>query len=221
MVRVGIAALQNRCPPSPVTRGRWARLCLAALCAIAVTPRTAQAHLVTSGGGPFFDGLIHFYVSPDDLLPVLAVALFSGLSGKRAARGLVLTLPVAWLLGTVAGMQVSNLNELEIRFAGVSMLCMGLLLSINLKLPAGLLILVALLLGAWHGLANGLNIATTGTSGLAAIGNTVAASLVALIFSAAAVSLTKSWQLIAVRVVGSWVAAIGLLVFAWQFRPGG
>lgn len=221
MVRVGIAAIQNRCPPSPVSGGRWARLCLAALCAIAVTPRTAQAHLVTSGGGPFFDGLIHFYVSPDDLLTVLAVALFSGLSGKRAARGLVLTLPVAWLLGTVVGMQVSNLNELEIRFAGVSMLCMGLLLSINLKLPAGSLILVGLLIGFWHGFTNGLNFATTGTSGLTAIGNTVAASLVALLFSAAAVSLSKSWQQIAVRVVGSWVAAIGLLVLAWQFRPGG
>jgi hydrogenase/urease accessory protein HupE len=165
--------------------------------------------------------LIHFYVSPDDLLTVLAVALFSGLSGKRAARGLVLTLPVAWLLGTVAGMQVSNLSDLDIRFAGVSMLCTGLLLGINLKLPTGLLILVGLLIGSWHGFTNGLNIATTGTSGLAAIGNTVAASLVALLFSAAAVSLSKSWQQIAVRVVGSWVAAIGLLVLAWQFRPGG
>jgi hydrogenase/urease accessory protein HupE len=221
MVRVGAEASQNSRATTAASRSGWARLCLAALFAIAVTPRTAQAHLVTSGGGPFFDGLIHFYVSPDDFLTVLAVALFSGLSGKRAARGLVLTLPAAWLLGTVAGMQVSNVSQLDIQFAGVSMLCTGLLLGINLKLPTGWLILVGLLIGAWHGFTNGLNIAATGTSGLAAIGNTVAASLVALLLSAAAVSLTKSWQLIAVRVVGSWVAAIGLLVLAWQFRPGG
>jgi urease accessory protein len=221
MVRVGAEASQNRPATTAAQRSGWARLCLTALFAIVVTPRTAQAHLVTSGGGPFFDGLIHFCVSPDDFLTVLAMALFGGLSGREAARGLVLRLPVAWLLGTVAGMQVSNFSQLDIPFAGASMLCMGLLLGINPKLPTGWLILVGMLIGTWHGFTNGLNIAATGTSGLAAIGNTVAASLVALLLSAAAVSLTKSWHLIAVRVVGSWVAAIGLLVLAWQFRPGG
>lgn len=194
---------------------------MAALLALAAAPRTVQAHLVTSGGGPFFDGLIHFYVSPDDFLTVMALALFSGLAGKKTARVLVLTLPISWLLGTVAGMQVSNISQLDTQFVGVSMLCTGLLLGINLKLPTGWLIFVGLLIGAWHGFTNGLNITATGTSGLAAIGNTLAASLVALLLSAAAVSLTRSWQVIAVRVVGSWVAAIGLLVLAWQFRPGG
>ena len=194
---------------------------MAALLALAAAPRTVQAHLVTSGGGPFFDGLIHFYVSPDDFLTVMALALFSGLAGKRTARVLVLTLPISWLLGTVAGMHVNNFSQLDTQFVGVSMLCAGLLLGINLKLPTGWLIFVGFLIGAWHGFTNGLNIAATGTSGLAAIGNTLAASLVALLLGAAAVSLTRTWQVIAVRVVGSWVAAIGLLVLAWQFRPGG
>ncbi|MBW2503160.1 MAG: hypothetical protein JRE16_01175, partial [Deltaproteobacteria bacterium] len=41
--------------------------------------------------------------------------------------------------------------------------------------------------------------------------------LVAL-FSALIVSLEKPWTRLAVRVAGSWVAAIGMLMFGWMFR---
>jgi hydrogenase/urease accessory protein HupE len=41
--------------------------------------RTAQAHLVTTGLGPVYDGISHFLLSPDDLIPVLALALLAGL----------------------------------------------------------------------------------------------------------------------------------------------
>jgi len=36
--------------------------------------------------------------------------------------------------------------------------------------------------------------------------------------SALVVSLRKSWARIAVRVAGSWIAAIGLLMFGWAMR---
>jgi hypothetical protein len=36
--------------------------------------------------------------------------------------------------------------------------------------------------------------------------------------SALVVSLGKPWARIAVRVVGSWIAAIGLLMFGWAMR---
>ncbi len=45
------------------------------------------AHLVTSGVGPFFDGVAHFFVSLDDLLVVVALALLGGLLGKRKCLG--------------------------------------------------------------------------------------------------------------------------------------
>ncbi len=32
-------------------------------------------------------------------------------------------------------------------------------------------------------------------------------------------SVHQSWQKIAMRVIGSWVAAFGLLALAWYFRP--
>jgi hypothetical protein len=32
----------------------------------------AEAHLNSTGMGPFYDGLIHFLMSPEDIVPVLA-----------------------------------------------------------------------------------------------------------------------------------------------------
>ena len=48
-------------------------VCLAAYAGL-VAPPTASAHLVTSGIGPFYDGVVHFLVSPEDLAVVLALA---------------------------------------------------------------------------------------------------------------------------------------------------
>jgi hypothetical protein len=36
--------------------------------------------------------------------------------------------------------------------------------------------------------------------------------------SALVASLGKQWMRIAVRVVGSWIAAVGLLMFGWAMR---
>ncbi len=63
----------------------------------------AEAHLVTTGLGPVYDGIGHFMMSPDDLVPVIALALLAGLRGAEAGRRALFGLPVAWLLGCLAG----------------------------------------------------------------------------------------------------------------------
>src|SRR5664280_1044567 len=64
----------------------------------------AEAHLNSTGMGPFYDGLIHFLISPEDIVPVLAFALLAGLRGASYGRRALFTLPVAWLLGGLAGL---------------------------------------------------------------------------------------------------------------------
>ena len=46
----------------------------------------ADAHLNTTGMGPLYDGLMHFLMSPEDFVPVLALALLSGLRGATYGR---------------------------------------------------------------------------------------------------------------------------------------
>jgi hypothetical protein len=59
-------------------------------------PWHAEAHLVTIGLGPVYDGIGHLLVTPEGLLPVLALALFAGLRGSGAGRRVLCVLPIAW-----------------------------------------------------------------------------------------------------------------------------
>jgi hypothetical protein len=43
--------------------------------ALLLWPWHAEAYLVTTGLGPVYDGIGHLLVTPEDLLPVLALAL--------------------------------------------------------------------------------------------------------------------------------------------------
>jgi len=53
--------------------------------------------------GPFYDGLTHLFATPEDLLPVIALALLAGLRGPEFGRWVLLAVPAAWLVGSTAG----------------------------------------------------------------------------------------------------------------------
>jgi hypothetical protein len=44
---------------------------------------SAEAHLNSTGMGPIYDGFLHFLSSPEDIIPVVALALSSGLRGPE------------------------------------------------------------------------------------------------------------------------------------------
>jgi urease accessory protein len=202
------------------SRISWSSLIALSVCALLAAPRLAFAHLVTTGVGPFYDGVAHLFVTPDDLIVVVALALFGGLSGRLAAKSLVLTLPAAWLVGSAIGLLFPGPTGSGWMTA-LSMLAAGLLTAINPKVPRYLPAGIAAVLGMMHGFLNGRAMASTGTSFLAAMGLVAAVSIVALFLSALAASLRISWMKIAARVIGSWAAAIGILALAWALRPVG
>jgi hypothetical protein len=55
----------------------------------------AHAHLNSTGMGPIYNGLMHFLLSPEDFLAVLALSLFTGLRGAAFGRRTLFVLPVA------------------------------------------------------------------------------------------------------------------------------
>ncbi len=194
---------------------------LAAIWLCLAFPSTASAHLVSSGVGPFFDGIAHFFVSVYDLLAVVALSLLSGLSGKPATRRFVFVLPGAWLVGTLLGYLVPWRFE-EAEWLGAnSLLLGGLLLAIHPQLSPWIPVGLGIAIGLMHGVLNGAAISATDSTILTSLGIVAAAGVLGLLLGAATVSRTAAWQRIALRVVGSWVAAIGLLSLAWQFRPTG
>ena len=98
-----------------------------------VAPEAAQAHLVNSGLGPFYDGALHLLMSPGDLLGLIAVSLLAGLRGPKAGRWVVIILPLAWL---VAGF-FCRYTHVTVGFnwlSTLSFLVLGLLVVLDVKI---------------------------------------------------------------------------------------
>ncbi len=178
-------------------------------------PAEASAHLVTTGLGPFYDGISHFTLTPEDILPVLALSLLAGLSGPSAGRAVLFVLPVAWLSGGLLGLTRPAELLLPALTAAV-LLSLGALVALDRKLPLAVVAFLAAALGLFHGYLNGT--AKLGALGLSGVAATLFV-FVALV-AAFVISLRAPWTRIAVRVAGSWLVAISMLMLGWTFRAG-
>jgi hydrogenase/urease accessory protein HupE len=196
------------------------RTILVVTIALAAAPSTAAAHLVTTGLGPFYDGLSHLAMSPDDLLSALALALLAGLSGARAGRNVLFLLPLVWLLGGLFGLRMAQEVSLPL-FSVLSFLITGALVALDRRPPLMLIVILTCGFGFFHGFLNGTAMNRAGGGFLALFGISVSVFLLVALTSALVVSLRKHWERIAVRVAGSWITAIGLLMLGWTYRAMG
>ncbi len=186
--------------------------------ALLLVPCDATAHLVTTGMGPVYDGIGHLLLTPEDLIPAIAIALYAGLRGKDQGRMVLFFFPLAWLTGGLAGITISVDQTLQLPF--ISFLLLGALIAADLSLPSSLITILVIVVGLTHGLYNGMAMVNgPGIPGLLGIMTTL--FILISITSAVVVSLRAAWALMAVRVSGSWIAAVGLLMLGWIFKGGG
>lgn len=192
---------------------------LAALLLWASCPGRANAHLVNSGLGPFYDGVAHLFATPEDILTVVALALLAGLGGKNCGRSVLFLLPLAWLVGGATGRMTQLAAGLPVLSAAL-LAASGALVVVaserwlSTRVVAGL----AVTIGFVHGLFNGATLAGTDSGGLAVGGIACAAFVVVALVAGQVASLQQEWARIAVRVAGSWIGAIGLLMLGWAAR---
>ena len=83
-----------------------------------------------------------------------------------------------------------------------------------MALVAGL----AAALGLIHGFLNGTAMAQAGNGIAALMGIATGVFVIVTIVAAYVVSLRVIWARVAVRVAGSWIAAIGLLMLGWALQ---
>jgi hydrogenase/urease accessory protein HupE len=191
---------------------------LAAGIAFLLWPWHTEAHLVTTGLGPVYDGVGHLLVTPEDLLPVLALALFAGLRGASAGRCVLCVLPIAWLVGGCVGLLAQELPALPI--PALWLLILGTLVATDLRLSAAVVTTLAGGLGLMHGSLNGVAMRQAGAGALGLLGIMAALFVLVALVAAGVVSLQRPWTRIVVRVAGSWIAAMGLLMLGWTLRGG-
>lgn len=139
-----------------------------ALCVgMLLRPSDAAAHLVTTGMGPVYDGIGHLLLTLEDLVPVLALALFAGLRGAAQGRRAMFLLPLAWLTGGLIGLRVTAGTAFPV--PAVSFLILGALVAADLRLPANGVAVLAVVLGLVHGVLNGAPL-RQGAGGLGLLG---------------------------------------------------
>jgi hydrogenase/urease accessory protein HupE len=199
---------------------RWAGRVAAVAGGLTVTawPSGAEAHLVTSGLGPLYDGLLHFALTPEDLVPTLALALLAGLRGAAHGRRALFVLPAAWLVGSVIGLTVPG--GMSPIVASLYLVVVGALVAADARLPLSGTTALVLVLGLGQGYVNGSALAWPGPGAVGLLGVVAAVFTVVALAASCVVPLRALWARVVVRVAGSWIAAIGLLLFGWGIRPG-
>jgi urease accessory protein len=177
-------------------------------------PLPGAAHVVTTGLGPFGDGIGHFVVSPEDLIPAIALAMFAGLRGKDHARRASLVLPFAWLAGGAGGLVFAGAPPVS--FAWLPIVALGGLVALDLNVPLTATTALALLLGAFLGDANGAAMAAAGVGWQGVAGTALAVGAVVALVAAGVASWCTGRMRIVWRAIGSWIAASGLLLLGWS-----
>lgn len=199
-------------------RGRNVATAAAVLVAL---PVVAQAHLVVTGMGPIYDGIDHFGFSPEDWAPVVALALFAGLRGPPTARLLLAVLPTAWLVGGIValGGATAPATILSVS-AATAFLVVGGLLAANAPLPPMASAVVATAVGLTRGFADLSGTALSGGHLLTLAGMAASVFVAFALAASMTLPLKRFWMVAAVRVGGSWLAALGLLLAGWVWRYG-
>lgn len=175
-----------------------------------LSPLPAFAHPMP-GVGDFYAGMLHPVITIETVLPLVALSLLAGQQRREAAIRLLAAFPAALIAGALLatlGNAPSYLGILQlILTAGF-----GILVAFAGRVASWLLVALGAVLGISVGWANAAEAfgqinRFRFIAGLAVVG------LVFLVYGNGLVrNLKQEWTQIAVRVVGSWVAAVSILV---------
>jgi urease accessory protein len=186
---------------------------------LAASAHPAAAHALGNRFGDFYGGALHPLTALEHALPILALGLLAGQQGERAARWLVLVFPLALLIGAALAPVMPLLPSIS-PLNAASFVALGLLVAAGRRLPLTLLIALGAVFGLSHGYENGRAMGPDTAFHLFVPGVAAAGGLVVALVSAATIDLaTRPWARIGVRVVGSWIAAIGIMTIGLAWRP--
>lgn len=195
---------------------RWAALAATAI-ALLFSALPARAHMVTTGIGPLFDGIVHSFTAFEDAIVMAAVAILAGMSGKPAARLAALVFPLAWAAGLLFGIRIGPVS-LQPWLSIVSFLGLGIAIAARLRLEPIVIALPAVILALAFGWQAAADLASAPALGLFTLGSLATMSVTMILISALAVRLCQGWPLVAFRVLGSWLAAAGILLVGWTIH---
>lgn len=179
----------------------------------------ASAHSAAKGAGDFYAGLLHPLTALEHVLPFVTLGLLAGQQGQRAQPA-VLVFALSLMGGALCALVLPPLAYVGLVNI-LSSVLLGVLLAAAWRLPMVVLYTMAVLFGLSHGFANGAAIGEGLRPYLFIPGVGLAGLLVTAYGMISADVLLRqkaNWLHIAIRVAGSWIAAIGILVLATSWK---
>ena len=186
---------------------------------LVLAPQVASAHGSLAGGGGFYAGLEHPFLAWEHTILLIGLGLVLGGVGRFAAR-----LPLwSLLVGLGLGLAFAPLPGLAGAGPAVLLLAVGTgaALVLGLRLPVAVLAVLALCCGAAVGLDTGVPPPPNMTAVevyAPYLGVVVGVCLIVLNAMAVASVAVRPPFTIAVRMAGSWIIAIALMVLALHVR---
>ena len=183
---------------------------------VIITTGAAEAHGSFSGPPGLFAGLSHPFTVPAHLLAMIALALLCGQQKQPCLKTLFpwySAALVAGLLVSLGGLEIASITIILYILAGTS----GLLVA--LKQPLSIKILIALTIPAVFLI--GLDSALTGKNWPVTFSTLGGTAITVALFYLYLATITgiiyrekPQWMRIAVRIAGSWIAAISALLIS-------
>ncbi len=187
-----------------------ALISLSAIAALAPTP--SWAHLVNTRFGNFYDGMLHPLTALEHMVPWLALGLLAGLQPK-SGRWILLAFPIGLVVGLGLATQWPAVQFVDAANVG-SMIVLGALIALAFPAPPIVLGILACAIGVSHGYANGEAMNADTNAFLFIPGVITVGYIVVLIVAAFAAVCSHKWAAgkIAVRALGSWIFAVGIMM---------
>lgn len=187
------------------------RTAACAALAFAVSASPAQAHDFIEGAG-VLNGFLHPLLVPAHALCLLAFGLMTGQQSSRIF--LTALFPAASIVGILLIMYAVFPIDLVPIVLLASGACAGLLTALAQPLPR-IIPAVVLIAGGLSLIIDSVPAVVSKLDTILALSGTVLAATLTLGLIAYLVPLlTRDWQRIGVRILGSWTAASALLVLA-------
>ena len=158
-------------------------------------------------------GLMHPFTGMDHLLAMVAVGLWAARGGNRKVWLLPATFMTTLVLGAVIAMQWPSLPMVETGIA-VSVLALGLLVSLSMQLPAMPSVAIIALFGLLHGYAHGLELPESAAPAAYALGFLAATASLHLGGIAVGIASRHRYARLS-RILGSVIAISGAFLLAF------